>query len=300
MNFHPLADLFPLIEGEEFDELVADVRAHGVREPIWTYQCKVLEGRIRYLAAQAAGVECPTRAYDGDDPVGLVISLNLRRRHLSASQRAMIAAKLATLQQGARTDLSPIGERSQATAAKALNVGKRSVERAKIVRDQGGPELIKAVESGEVSVSAAVDSIRPRPLRPKSARSPASKPKKVTSFDALAWWFDASPEQRRHFLNGVGARTLGKALPSAWGMALVSNGASIDQIARLHARIAQLENKLRDRVAWSRSCSAGLVRCSASPKPKRRRGNRRPITPTASTSPRTCGGGQRERKQATS
>jgi len=36
--------------------------------------------------------------------------------------------KIATLPQGARTDLSPIGEMSQGHAASRLNVGKRSVE----------------------------------------------------------------------------------------------------------------------------------------------------------------------------
>jgi hypothetical protein len=88
LRFHPLADIFPLLEGAEFDGVVADVRAHGVREPIWIYEEQVLDGRNRYRAAAVVGVRCPTRFYQGDDPVGFVVSMNLKRRHLSESQRA--------------------------------------------------------------------------------------------------------------------------------------------------------------------------------------------------------------------
>jgi hypothetical protein len=160
LQFHPLADLFPLIEGAEFDELVADVRAHGVREPIWLYQDKTLDGRNRWLASQAAGVPCPTRVYDGDDPVGFVISLNLKRRHLSESQRAMVAAKLATLKLG---DNQHSEGSSIEGASRLLNVGHASVERAKTVQRTGAPELAQAVERGSVSVSAAAD-IASRPI----------------------------------------------------------------------------------------------------------------------------------------
>jgi hypothetical protein len=155
LEFHPLANVFPLIEGPDFDALVADIKANGVREPIWLYQDLILDGRNRHRAALAAGVECPTQTYDGDDPLAFVISANLHRRHLNESQRGMVAARLATLKQGARTDLSPIGEMSQQQAATLFKIGKRSVERANEVLNSGTPALIAAVERGDIAVSQA-------------------------------------------------------------------------------------------------------------------------------------------------
>lgn len=159
MRFHPLADLFPLMQGREFDELVADIKAHGLREPITTLDGMILDGRNRWRACEAAGAEPRTCEYHGEDPLGWVVSLNLHRRHLDESQRAIVAAKIANLGDGQRKSASPIGERAvtQGEAAQLLNVGKRSVERAREVLDHGSGELIAAVESGRVSVSAAAD-----------------------------------------------------------------------------------------------------------------------------------------------
>jgi ParB-like chromosome segregation protein Spo0J len=100
LKFHPLAEIFPLIAGDDFDALVEDVRQYGVREPVVLYQGQILDGRNRYRAAQLAGVDCPMREYTGNDPVSFVVSLNLKRRHLDASQRALVAAKLANLPHG--------------------------------------------------------------------------------------------------------------------------------------------------------------------------------------------------------
>lgn len=154
LEFHPLADIFPLVEGQEFAELVADIREHGLREPIVVHEDRILDGRNRYRACSAAGVEPTFTVYTGDDAVAYVISLNLRRRHLSESQRAMVAAKLATLKLGdnQHSEGLPIGRSSE-----LLNVGERTVARAREVQEHGTPELVHAVEQGVVSVSAAAD-----------------------------------------------------------------------------------------------------------------------------------------------
>src|SRR5215475_194451 len=117
LQFHPLADIFPLVEGAEFDELVADIREHGLHEPIVVYEDKILDGRNRYRACMAASVGPTFTAYTGDEPVAYVVSLNLRRRHLDESQRAMVAAKLATFGHGGDRSKSPIGDLTQAKAA---------------------------------------------------------------------------------------------------------------------------------------------------------------------------------------
>jgi N6-adenosine-specific RNA methylase IME4 len=154
LKFHPLAELFPLIDGEEFCALVEDIQDHGLHEPVVLFEGKILDGRNRYRACSEARVECRFETYQGADPVGYVVSLNLKRRHLSESQRAMVAAKLATLQRGdnQHSEGLPIGRSSE-----LLNVGDRSVARAREVLDEGAPELISAVERGRVSVSAASD-----------------------------------------------------------------------------------------------------------------------------------------------
>ncbi len=159
MIWHDLANLFPLLEGEAFWSLVEDIKANGVREPIVMFEGKVLDGRNRYLAAREAGVSYPVTEYEGDDPLAFVVSLNLKRRHLNESQRAMAAARIAKLPRGANQHTA-IAAPSQADAAGMLNVSADSVQRARIVQRDATPALVASVEAGEVSVSAAAEVAR--------------------------------------------------------------------------------------------------------------------------------------------
>jgi ParB-like chromosome segregation protein Spo0J len=142
------------MEGTEFDALVADIKAHGLIEPIVIYQNQILDGRNRYRACEAAGVNYRVNnVIDTEfDPLSFVISRNLKRRHLNESQRAMIAARLSNLKLG---DNQHSEGPSIEGSSKLLNVGHASVERAKAVQRTGVPELVAAVDQGKISVSAA-------------------------------------------------------------------------------------------------------------------------------------------------
>jgi ParB-like chromosome segregation protein Spo0J len=66
LAFHPLAEIFPLREGEEFDALVAEVEANGLHEDILLYQGMILDGRNRYLACLKAGLDPRFVEFKGD------------------------------------------------------------------------------------------------------------------------------------------------------------------------------------------------------------------------------------------
>ena len=88
------------MNASEFDGLKADIKIRGLRVPIIIFEDTILDGRNRYLACKALGVTPMLVDYEGDDPLNDVIAWNLTRRHLNESQRAMVAANLATLKRG--------------------------------------------------------------------------------------------------------------------------------------------------------------------------------------------------------
>jgi ParB-like chromosome segregation protein Spo0J len=121
LSFHPLADIFPLMEGEEFDALVADIKANGLRELITVYQNKILDGRNRYRACRALGIEPGLTPFTGDDEAAraFVISKNLRGRHLTAEQREEELAKAVAAQP----------EKSDRQLARELGVDHKTIGR---------------------------------------------------------------------------------------------------------------------------------------------------------------------------
>jgi hypothetical protein len=182
---HPIAAVFPLLPKEELKELAKDIDMNGLLNPILLYETKILDGRNRYRAiltipkmAEDLDPEQNDKGYfneyEGNDPVGHVISLNCHRRHLTEAQRSAIATELANRKAGDNQHTGPanLPDLSQAKAAKLLNVSERSVRTAKAIKE-ADPELHAKVKSGEVSLNAAYKQIRPEP---KAKPEPKSEP----------------------------------------------------------------------------------------------------------------------------
>jgi len=77
--------MFPALAELELQELADDIAANGLRNPIVMYQGKILDGLNRWEAWKLAKVEPRFVEFDGDDPIGWVVSQNLVRRQLSSS-----------------------------------------------------------------------------------------------------------------------------------------------------------------------------------------------------------------------
>ena len=159
---HPAADLFPMLSEAALAELAEDIGANGlIRAVTLDREGRILDGRNRYAACRRAGVEPRFETYDGDDPLGLVVSLNVKRRSLTKPQLAVSAARAwkeaedegRVQKSGARTDLPTpkvgVGLITDARShfARLFGVSKNYVEMARRVLDYS-PELADEVAAG--------------------------------------------------------------------------------------------------------------------------------------------------------
>lgn len=168
---HPLADSFPMMTSEEYEGLKQDIKEHGLRHPVITFEGKILDGRNRKRACQELGVPAPERKFDPEtqgDPAAYVASENIHRRHLTQAQLTIAAEKLATALAGRpRKNVSGDTEADHAVtireAAKLTGAAEPSVRKVRKVRKDAVPEVQAAMDAGDLTPTAAVNlSRRPR------------------------------------------------------------------------------------------------------------------------------------------
>ena len=214
-GIHPAADLFPMVEGDEFRELCADVKERGLAQPItiWT-DGTLLDGRNRLMACFETNQEVLIDEYLGTDPVQFSLSANLHRRHLSAGQRACVGLKvLELLQPAAKERIAEAGRsaapgrpaekasadlrdlsfapasqprspsptsadqrKSTAQAAKAVGASPRAVEQAARV-ERSAPDLLPQVQAGTMALDRAHREAQQRERQVAASRPAPEMPK---------------------------------------------------------------------------------------------------------------------------
>lgn len=170
IQIHQFARLFPALDDDDLTQLADDIRQNGLQNPIWLdEEGMILDGRNRSAACAIAGVEPHYKTFQGndEDKLRFVCSQNVHRRHLTTSQRAMIAASLVEsfevlaetrMMSGGHPQANlPEGQKGQSRdlAGAAMNVSGRSVESAKQVKERAAPEVIDKVMRGDLAVSKA-------------------------------------------------------------------------------------------------------------------------------------------------
>lgn len=167
---HPLAGLFPMLAGAEESEFNQDVRNVGVNVKVTLFKGQLLDGRNRRRAARLAGQFCPAEEYIGKDPLRFVMSRNVRRRHLTESQRAAAAAEAEGFTHGGARRGEAAKDEKPATreeVAAMANVSVPTVARAARVKNKGTPELFNAVREGLIPANVAAQAVNLKPEEQK-------------------------------------------------------------------------------------------------------------------------------------
>lgn len=102
---HPAASLFPFIEGEEWEALVASVSAHGILHPITVRGDELIDGRNRLRAVEVVRERrgnvhnlgnIPVRQWDDawGSPADFIWSSNGARRHMTNDALALVCGQI--------------------------------------------------------------------------------------------------------------------------------------------------------------------------------------------------------------
>lgn len=182
---HAAALVVPTMEDDEYEQLKQSIRLYGLLEPIVLHEGQVLDGRHRLQACLDVGAAAAFVDWEEPPdipPILWVLATNAHRRHLSAAQRASLAARVlrdlvaedervpwvvpgctphdphstctraGTDEAHHSTNHVPAARRA---AADALGVSPRAVAQAEHVHTWGDPELVEALNQGRVSLRTA-------------------------------------------------------------------------------------------------------------------------------------------------
>jgi ParB-like chromosome segregation protein Spo0J len=240
LKYHPIADVFPLTEGDEFDELVCDVKNRGLRHPIILFEGMILDGRNRQRACEKAGRAPRYEEFKGttEEAERLVISENINRRHLKPDERRHCLKVLLhmdwQLSDRALGKLAKVDHKTVAAArAEAEANGEIPHKEANGRREKNGrqargrrPGIPQAKPAKAEPIEQPLEEPSPEPVNIEPAAAPASAEAQAAApigsdewVEAHAQWLANNLEDRERIWDvcGRAAKIWDEMHPGFWG-----------------------------------------------------------------------------------
>ncbi len=185
--------LFPEMSEEEYRALKEDIKKHGLTVPLEKYEGQVIDGKNRLRACRELGIPPKFVEWNGKGSlVEHVVTMNLKRRHLTEGQRAAIAKEilpmlereakerqLSVLKKGSKPpDVEKIPQRERGRArdqaAKIVGVNAHYVSDFKKI-ESSRPDLAAEVRAGRTNIVAAKREVLRHQLQNKTPPLPTEK-----------------------------------------------------------------------------------------------------------------------------
>lgn len=184
---HPAADVCPMMDDEQIANLAVSIKHDGLLTKIVLLvedefpDGRILDGRNRYRACIKAGVEPEFKVIDNrveqmdmGDLCRFVDAINLRRRHLTGEAAALSSRRLVKLCRVRK-------EREKYQAV--LQMGEADHVTDMVLAD-GTPELVRAVEVGDVPMDIAAEVSKLEPDEQARVLEQMAKPERVKLVEA--------------------------------------------------------------------------------------------------------------------
>lgn len=215
LKVHPAAEIFPMLNAEELEALALDIKANGLQQPIVMWEGLLLDGRNRLAACAICGVEPSFKQYEGNSPVTFVISANIKRRQLDASQRACVAVELEPMfaveakkralignAKGGKNTKSEVilpqtkrADQARDQAAEVVGVSPSMLSLAKAIK-VSDPAMFDRVKFGDKTIYAARQETRAVEVHDRLVNIAIPKGKHRVIYADPPWWY-ATPQHSK-------------------------------------------------------------------------------------------------------
>jgi ParB-like chromosome segregation protein Spo0J len=146
MKYHEFANLFPMMNPDEWEQLEESVAEYGLLEPIVLFENQILDGRNRFEAARATGREIKTVEFEGtrEEALNFVIQHNLIRRQLDTTRKVVLGVNMLPLYEGRwggdrksdqEGNIALLKGKASEQVAKLVGVGARYISDGKYIKE---------------------------------------------------------------------------------------------------------------------------------------------------------------------